>query len=107
MMMMMRRESEWLAWVARHAFFPCMRWPLPGKASLCNQRTPVVVALLFLLTYLLTYMAWVRKGAKHGSWGFIVEVHIRVNIEEFLRVHVKEFTSFHNPLQFFSQPHVT
>jgi len=48
-----------------------------------------------LLTYLLTYMAWVRaqapqRGAKHGSWGFTIKVYIRVNIKELLRVHIKE-----------------
>jgi len=45
------------------------------------------------LTYLLTWLTEPKhpeKGAKHGSWGFKVELHIRVNIKELLTVHIKE-----------------
>jgi len=48
-----------------------------------------------MLTYLLTNLHGLgpspstpKKGAKHGSWGFTVEIHIRVNIKELLRVHM-------------------
>jgi len=43
-------------------------------------------------TYLFTYIhGWgPSPSTKHGSWGFTVEIYIRVNTKELLRVHIKE-----------------